>query len=98
VTFSFPEGILPNARFLDGHFDDDPLVPGAILVGYAVARLHDHGYEVDRFLRVKFFGKLRPEIPFEIACQLGENVSKLIWRAGDDVFAEARVQLSPSDG
>lgn len=95
MNFSFPEGIARNARFLDGHFKDNPLVPGAILIGYAVARLREQGYDVERFLRVKFFGKLRPEVPFEISCQLGENAAKLVWRTGDDVLVEARVQLRP---
>ena len=97
MIFSFPEGIARNARFLDGHFTDNPLVPGAILIGYAVARLRTQGYEVDQFLRVKFFGKLHPAVPFEITCDFGKSAAKLIWRAGDDVLVEARVRLSPLD-
>lgn len=92
------EGILIDAPFLQGHFPGNPIVPGAILLGYSSHALLDLGYEIKRVQRMKFLRPLRPGQPFEIRIEKGEVISKLSWNSSGDVLADARVELRSTDG
>lgn len=98
MKFTFPDGLRKDAGFLDGHFAGNPIVPGAILLGYAAAGLRDHGYEVERLMRIKFLHQLLPSVPFEITCKIGADISKLVWMSAGDVLAEARIRLRQTVG
>ena len=93
---AFVEGISKAAGFLDGHFVGNPIVPGAMLLGYAFRYLNEQGYEVVSIKRVKFLRQLEPMVPFEIELELGETLSKLKWVSNENILAEARVLLRRS--
>lgn len=92
------KGIVFDAPFLQGHFPGNPIVPGAILLGYSAQALHNLGYEIKRVQRVKFLQPLLPEQPFEIIFEKGELVSKLSWVSAGNILADARVELRLIDG
>lgn len=98
MRFTFPDGIEKDAGFLEGHFVGNPIVPGAIFLGYAAAGLRDHGYEFERLMRIKFLRKLLPCVPFEITCKIGQDTSMLTWVSAGDVLAKAQVRLRPTGG
>ena len=92
------KGIVIDAPFLQGHFPGNPIVPGAILLGYSAQALRDLGYEIIRVQRMKFLRPLLPEQPFEIRFDKGQVISKLSWISSGDVLADARVELRLIDG
>lgn len=94
----YSKGVAINAPFLQGHFPGNPIVPGAILLGYSIQALYDLGYEIKRVQRMKFLRPLLPEQPFEIRFDKGEVISKLSWKSSGDVLAEACVELRLIDG
>ena len=64
--FSLSEGFPANSRFLDGHFPGNPVVPGAVILGYLAARLATVDLAIDKVTRMKFTRLLRPDVPMEI--------------------------------
>lgn len=87
-------GAIPSdARFLDGHFPGNPIVPGAVLLGLAAQSLRDAGYEIDTIIRMKFQRPLLPEQPFEVTCSFGDAHSTLVWLHQGEAIATARVIL-----
>ena len=82
-----------DAPFLDGHFPDNPIVPGAVLLGYAAKELHSEGLRIESILRMKFLRPLLPGEPFEIELNRAEQSSTLTWRSGETKIAQARVTL-----
>ncbi|MEP2716530.1 hypothetical protein [Pseudophaeobacter sp.] len=92
------DGIDPNSKFLDGHFPGNPIVPGAVFLGFAEQGLRDIGYEIKCVQRMKFLRQLSPDQPFEITLEIEETLAKLAWISGTDTLANARVELRPTDG
>ncbi len=92
------KGVVLNAPFLQGHFPGNPIVPGAILLGYSAKTLLDLGYEIKRVQRMKFVKPLLPCQPFELRFEKGDVISKLSWSSSGDVLAKARVELRKIDG
>lgn len=91
-------GIALDAPFLQGHFPGNPIVPGAVLLGFSTKALLDLGYEITQIQRMKFKKPLLPCQPFEISFEKGGTISKLIWSSAGDVLADARVMLRKTDG
>lgn len=94
----FSKGIASDAAFLQGHFPGNPIVPGAILLGYSTQALYDLGYEIKCVRRMKFLQPLVPEQPFEVIFNKGGVISELSWISSGDVLAVARVELRLIDG
>jgi 3-hydroxymyristoyl/3-hydroxydecanoyl-(acyl carrier protein) dehydratase len=64
--FSLDGGFPADSPFLDGHFPGNPIVPGAVILGYLAARLAEVDLAIARVTRMKFLRLLRPDVPMEI--------------------------------
>jgi len=64
--FTLPDGFPADSRFLDGHFPGNPIVPGAVILGYLAARLAAVDLAIAKVTRMKFVRILRPKVPMEI--------------------------------
>lgn len=64
--FSLDGGFPADSPFLDGHFPGNPIVPGAVILGYLAARLATVDLAITRVARMKFTRLLRPDVPMEI--------------------------------
>jgi 3-hydroxymyristoyl/3-hydroxydecanoyl-(acyl carrier protein) dehydratase len=89
----FPDGIPSEERFFDGHFPDQPIVPGAILLGYAAAQLSARGFTIKNILRIKFALSLKPNHPFTIIFLPGAKTLTVLWLTGEKLLARARMGL-----
>ena len=92
------DGVAANAAFLQGHFPGNPIVPGAILLGFLAQALGELGYEIKTIQRIKFMHQLLPEKPFEIRLDRRAQYSKVLWLSQDETIAQARIELQPKDG
>ena len=97
-TFAFDDGAPAGAPFLDGHFPSNPIVPGAILLGYAADALSEWDREIASVIRMKFLRPLLPEIPFVIEATETSDATTLVWRSDDGVIAKARVTCRDHHG
>jgi len=96
--FVLAEGFPAESRFLDGHFPGNPVVPGAVILGYLAQCLGTRGLGVAGVRRMKFRRVLRPGVPFEVAViGRADGVSAEFSDAGG-VFASASLRLRASDG
>ena len=93
--FSADTGIPADSRFLDGHFPGNPIVPGAMILGWLADRLAPSGRAIARVDRVKFARPLGPGTPFHVVLKSG---SKAEFRDADGMFAMARLVLRQRDG
>ncbi len=86
-----------DARCLDGHFPDDPLVPGAYLLALSAAMAAAHCCDIVALKRVKFIKPVRPgcEIELRIKLKRGETAlsAQAVWRVADDIVADAKLKL-----
>lgn len=98
VKFEFPEGLPEDSGFLDGHFADNPIVPGAVLLGFAAEGLSSHGQKIGKLARVKFLRQLKPSIPFEITCDIDGHCATITWITAEGPIAEARAKLDCGHG
>lgn len=83
------EGIPADAPCLDGHFPGNPIVPGAVLLGYAASALAERGEAIASVSRMKFLCPLLPEQAFAIEV----DGRKIKWLAGGNTVAQARLTL-----
>lgn len=81
------------APCIDGHFPGNPIVPGAVLLGFAADALSQEGWEIAEVTRVKFLRPLRPVIPFRIEITLANCSASISWLAGDVLIAQAKMVL-----
>lgn len=95
--FSNPHGFPADSRFLEGHFPDNPIVPGAVILAYLSRCLAEQGVRLQEIERMKFMRPLRPGTCFEIVVEGPAEASKVAFRDGDGVFATARAVLSSTD-
>lgn len=92
-TWRFPQGVLAGAPCFDGHFPNDPIVPGAYLLALAEGQLTQAGWEIAFSRRIKFLSPLRPDQPFRIEAAPGSTGTILRWFREDLKIAEASVTL-----
>jgi 3-hydroxymyristoyl/3-hydroxydecanoyl-(acyl carrier protein) dehydratase len=64
--FSLTDGFTADSAFLDGHFPGNPIVPGAVILGYLAARLAAADLAIAKVTRMKFTRLLRPDVPMEV--------------------------------
>lgn len=92
---TFKCGVPSGAPCLDGHFPGNPIVPGAVLLGYAANALRENGLEIAALSRMKFMRPLLPQTPFEIEVSQTARAATLFWRVDGATIAQARVTLRP---
>ena len=91
--FSLDGGFPADSPFLDGHFPGNPIVPGAVILGYLAARLATVDLAIAKVARMKFTRPLRPDVPMEITVvpkALGVHAE---FRDADGVVASASLVL-----
>lgn len=92
------DGVPATAGCLDGHFPGNPIVPGAVLLGYAAKTLQVEGIGIASVLRMKFQRPLSPDTPFEIEMKRDGANASLVWQSEETVLAQARVTLRDHGG
>ncbi len=92
--FVAESGISSESRFLDGHFDGNPIVPGAMILGHLAAWLAPSGKAIGRIDRMKFMRPLRPGVRFEVILK---SASQAEFWDSDGIFARARLVVRPAD-
>ena len=90
-------GVPVDAPCVDGHFPGKPIVPGAILVGYAAKLLAEHGYELWMVRRLKFLQPLSPGRSFTVQASPGTDRAEIVWLDGDTVIARCNVEIRALD-
>lgn len=91
--FTEDRGFPASSRFLDGHFPGNPIVPGAVILGYLAARLAESGLSILRVNRMKFLRPLLPDTPMEVLLHQRGDAMRVDFRDADGVFATARLVL-----
>jgi len=91
--FHLDGGFPADSPFLQGHFPGNPVVPGAIMLGFLAARLADHGLCIAAVGRMKFRRILRPGVTFEARVVAGTIGTTAEFRDAEGVFASASLQL-----
>ena len=87
--FCLDGGFPTDSRFLDGHFPGNPIVPGAVILGYLAARLATVDLAIARVARIKFTRLLRPDVPIEITVVAKANGARAEFRDEEGVVASA---------
>lgn len=95
--FSLTDGFPADSAFLDGHFPGNPIVPGAVILGYLAARLAAVDLAIAKVTRMKFIRLLRPDEPMEIMVAprggAGGAAFRAEFRDRDGVVASANLTL-----
>ena len=91
--FTLPGGFPENSRFLDGHFPGNPIVPGAVILGYLAARLATVDLTIAKVSRMKFTRPLRPDVPVEITVAYSGHRVRAEFRDEEGVVASANLVL-----
>lgn len=93
LEIEFPQGIPADANCFDGHFPDNPIVPGAVLLGFAAEYLANEGFEIARVNRMKFVRPLFPDQSFAIEFAIHSDTATVTWMSSETVLATARILL-----
>lgn len=93
LRFSLADGFPTDSRFLDGHFPGNPIVPGAVILGYLAARLATVDLAIARVTRMKFIRVLRPDVAMEITVVSGGHGVRAEFRDRDGIVASAGLVL-----
>ena len=91
--FSLDGGFPANSPFLNGHFPANPIVPGAVILGYLAARLATVDLAIAKVARMKFTRPLRPDVPMEITVVPKPHGEHAEFRDADGVVASASLVL-----
>lgn len=88
LTFTVPA----DAAYLNGHFPDDPLVPGAQILAWLhgfVARVDPRFASSGQVDRVKFLAPLRPNMTIVLEVEPAGDGWNACARTGDNVAVRA---------
>lgn len=96
--FALTRGFPADSGFLDGHFPGNPIVPGAVLLGFLADRLAAAGVVIEGVQRMKFMRPLDPGTPFEVTVSPKGAGARAEFRDATGVFASATLTLSAVDG
>lgn len=90
-------GVPLEAGCVDGHFPGEPVVPGAVLLGYAAELLDEHGFALVTVRRMKFLRTLSPGRTFTIDVKPKMSGTEIAWRENGTVIARASVAICAHD-
>lgn len=91
--FTLSEGFPADSPFLDGHFPGNPIVPGAMMLGYVEDYLSEFGLTIDRVRRMKFRRPLPPGRAIEVRLVEGSGEASVEFRDADGVVASGTLVL-----
>ncbi|MCL5776426.1 hypothetical protein M1105_05415 [Limibaculum sp. FT325] len=86
-----------ESPFLDGHFVGNPIVPGAIILGFLAAGLKERGQRLVNVQRMKFIRPLRPDVSFEVTIGRRGSGLRAEFSDGEGIFATASLVIRPID-
>lgn len=87
-------GAPADAPWVEGHFPGRPIVPGAILLGYAVRLLAEAGFDLVAIRRLKFLQPLPPGQPFIVRVSPRLDGAEILWLDDHTIIARANIALS----
>ncbi|HUS54708.1 MAG TPA: hypothetical protein VMY41_11985 [Thermohalobaculum sp.] len=91
--FSLRGGFPADSAFLDGHFPGNPIVPGAVILGYLAARLAAVDLAIAKVCQIKFTRSLRPDVAIEILVVTKPGGVRAEFRDRDGIVASANLTL-----
>ena len=86
----------PNHPALAGHFPNNPIVPGALvldLVAQAFRNEAGKDIEILGLPRVKFLSPLKPKTPFKIVFEVFENTARFTCSADKTTIASGQLEF-----
>ena len=90
--FSLPSGFPREAAFFDGHFPGNPIVPGAVLLGWLSNQLSEEGLVIARIVRMKFLRPHGAAEPLEVAVTREGNSLEVEFRGAGGVVAKGLLE------
>ena len=94
-VFTHPQGFPADSPFLEGHFPGNPVVPGAMMLGYLADCLSGVGLAIDRVRRMKFRRPLPPGRAIEVKLVERDGEASVEFRDADGVVASGTLVLRP---
>ena len=91
--FALPDGFTADSAFLDGHFAGNPIIPGAVILGYLAAQLATIDLAIAKVARMKFHRLLRPSVPIEITITSAGGKARAEFCGQDGIVASASLTL-----
>ena len=92
VEFCFPASF----SGFDGHFPDQPVLPGVCLVEavlVAAEQTLDQKLELTEIVLAKFFSVSQPDETLTAVCRVNEEMIRAKISRGDDRIAEVRLRI-----
>ena len=93
LRFAEERGFPSSSRFFSGHFPQNPVVPGAVILGHVAAGLAGHDLAVRTVRRVKFLRPMPPGVPIETVVEDRDGDARFTVSGPDGVFATGRLKL-----
>jgi 3-hydroxyacyl-[acyl-carrier-protein] dehydratase len=90
-------GVPVDAACVEGHFPGKPIVPGAVLLGFAARLLAEYGFDLVTIRRLKFLQPLPPGRSFTVQARPKNSHAEIAWLDDDTVIARANVDLRAHD-
>ena len=91
--FALHDGFPADSAFLDGHFAGNPIIPGAIILGYLAAQLATVDLAITKVARMKFHRILRPGVPIDITITSTDGRVRADVRGHEGIVATASLTL-----
>src|SRR4029077_12857842 len=98
MTFELRRSITADHPSLPGHFPEEPLVPGVLILDEVLAALRDwrKGCQITAIRKVKFLQPLKPEQPFTICLSTSNDDAtgvNFCCRIEDQAMAEGQLEV-----
>ncbi len=88
-----------NLSYTEGHFENEPIVPGVVLVDWVIKRIPrivSGDVNIKQIKRVKFHEPLQPddECTLQIKRDGGEDTIAFVYEGSDGVHSRGRILIS----
>jgi len=91
--------IEPNHPALEGHFPDNPIVPGVVILDQVIIAFkkeHGDSCTIHKIPSVKFLSPLKPGDRLEFTFDVSNNLVRFSGQCGEKTLVSGQLELSPS--